>query len=267
MKQSDLQAWRELAEEASRRAGALMLERLKQPMELEIKGFRDIVTAVDYEAQGLITGMIREAFPDHGFITEEEDDSLPEDGPVQWVIDPIDGTSNYARGIPTFCTSIGAAVDDEVVVGVIYDPNLDELFSAAKGAGVTLNGQPIQCNDNTDLGNAIIGLDWSRSHEDRQQVFDILQGFGLDVRSLRGTGSASLALAWIAAGRFDGYVNMTLSPWDWAAADIMIREAGGRFEQPDGSRVTLTESCGTIAAASGIFDELQARVAKTLSAE
>lgn len=261
---SELQAWRDLAEDAAQKAGALMLERLKEPMELKSKGFRDIVTAVDFEAQALITSMIREAFPDHGFLTEEEDSTLPEEGPVRWVIDPIDGTSNYARGIPSFCTSIAAAVDDEVVVGVIYDPNLDELFSTVKGAGTMLNGNPVTCRENDDFGNAIIALDWSRSTEDRRLLFDALMNFGLDVRSLRCSGSASLALAWVAAGRFDGYVNFTLSPWDWAAAGLMIQEAGGYFTQPSGEKVTLTNSSGTIAGTSQIFDELRQRVVEVI---
>ncbi len=262
MNPSNLQAWRELAEDAAQKAGALMLERLKHPMELKSKGFRDIVTAVDYEAQALITTMIREAFPEHGFLTEEEDSTLPEDGPVRWVIDPIDGTSNYARGIPSFCTSIAAAVDDDVVVGVVYDPNLDELFSASKNAGTTLNGELVTCSDINDFGDVIVALDWSRATEDRKRIFDALLSFGLDVRSIRGTGSAALALAWVAAGRFDGYANLTLSPWDWAAAGLMIEEAGGRFTQPNGEKVTLTQPCGTIAGTSLIFEELRERVAQ-----
>lgn len=265
MIQSKLHSWQVLAEDAAKKAGALMMERLKQPLELKSKGFRDIVTAVDYEAQELITTMIRNAFPDHGFLTEEEDSTLPEEGPVRWVIDPIDGTSNYARHIPSFCTSIAAAVGDEIVVGVIYDPNLDELFSAVKGSGTTLNGLPVICRSSGEFGDAIIALDWSRAIEDRKRIFAALMNFGLDVRSLRGNGSAALALAWVAAGRFDGYVNFTLSPWDWAAASLMIQEAGGRFAQPNGDKVTLTESCGTVAGTSLIFDELCDRVVGALA--
>lgn len=258
----DIRVWQAVAERAAREAGALMLRRLQEPLELQSKGFRDVVTAVDYEAQALITGLIREAFPSHGFLAEEEDSSLPEHGDVKWIIDPIDGTGNYSRGIPSFCTSIAAAVDEKVVLGVIYDPNLKELFSAVRGEGGSLNGEAICCSSTDSLDNAVVCLDWSREKSDRRLVFDALVEFGLDVRTIRATGSATLALAWVAAGRFDGYVNLTISPWDWAAAALLIEESGGRFAQLDGAPPSFTDTCSVIAATDQLFAPLQQRISR-----
>ncbi|MEM7131868.1 MAG: inositol monophosphatase family protein [Chloroflexota bacterium] len=264
-KQSDYLLWQAVAEKAAQEAGALMLRRLQEPLELTDKGFRDVVTAVDFEAQALITDSVQAAFPEHAFLTEEEDSSLPQQGEVRWIIDPIDGTSNYSRGIPSFCTSIGVAVNNEIVVGVIYDPNLNELFSAVKGEGSTLNGQPIHCSQVDELGAAVVCLDWSRENSDRQVVFNILSTLGLEVRTLRGTGSAALALAWIAAGRFDGYINLTISSWDWAAGALLIAEAGGLFTQAGGSPVSLEKSSGGIAATKAVHGTLEERVRRGMS--
>lgn len=259
-KPSDYGLWMSVAERAAREAGKLMLERLREPLDLRSKGFRDVVTAVDFEAQALITNAIRAAFPEHAFVTEEEDNSLPRHGSIQWIIDPIDGTSNYSRGIPNFCTSIGVADQNEVVAGVIYDPNLNELFCAVKGEGAKLNGQPVSCSSAGSLEDAVVGLDWSRELADRQQVLKVLATFGVDVRTLRAPGSAALALAWVAAGRFDGYVNLTISPWDWAAGGLLVTEAGGRFEQPEGSPAPLDSGCAVVAANSALFEPLCERI-------
>ncbi|MCP4425514.1 MAG: hypothetical protein GY803_13555, partial [Chloroflexi bacterium] len=132
------------ARETAVSAGNLIRQKWSQPRQIKNKGFRDVVTDTDIAAQQLITDAIRARFPDHGFLTEEEDGNLPVDGPVIWVIDPVDGTTNFSRAIPTFCVSIAAvSAKNEVLAGAVYDPMRDELFSAAKGQGATLNGRPI----------------------------------------------------------------------------------------------------------------------------
>ena len=243
------------AEVAARRAGEMLREKWSQPRKLESKGFRNIVTDSDYTSQALIAETILARFPDHGFLAEEEDSKLPEDGPVIWVVDPIDGTTNFSREIPTFCISIGATIAGESVGGVIYDPMRDELFRAAKGNGATLNSKPIKASGLRDLNRMILAVDYARTVDDRQRLFDSIQAFGHELRSLRAVGAAAIALAWIAAGRIDFYLNYTLSAWDVAAADIMIREAGGRVTCADGSKWTLANSHLGIFASNGLLHE------------
>ena len=214
-------------QETAVNAGHLVREKYYQPLEIRQKGFRDIVTDADIAAQKLITDTIQSSYPTHGFLTEEKDSKLPTDGDVIWVIDPIDGTTNYSRLQPLFCVSIAAQIAGKSVVGAIYDPMRNELFSAAKGLGSHLNGNAIQVSAVNSLEKTIVALDWSRHKGLRTSTLDILACFAHQVQVVRAIGSAALAMAWIAAGRFDVYLNFNLRPWDVAAADILINEAGG----------------------------------------
>lgn len=236
----------ETARETAVRAGALVREQWTQPRHVTHKGFRDLLTDADLASQKLITDSILARFPDHGFLPEEIDSSLPTDGPVTWIIDPIDGTTNYSRQVPIFCIAIAAvstaAMSQSaeepasrqdsargVLAGVIYDPMRDELFSAAPGQGCKLNGQPVQVSQVDKLSESVISLDWSHSRQRRQGTLDVLDRFAHRVHTVRAIGSAALGLAWLAAGRLDCYLNFNLKPWDVAAASLMIQEAGGRL--------------------------------------
>jgi myo-inositol-1(or 4)-monophosphatase len=221
-------------------AGDLIHEKWQQPRQTSSKGFRDLVTDADLAAQRLITNQLQQAFPSHGFLPEEENASLPTDGDVIWVIDPVDGTTNYSRQLPVFCVSIAAAVPGiGPVVGVIYDPLRQECFSGMKGKGAWLDGRSLQVSPITELSQAIIGLDWSHNKQRRQSVLDSLLRFAHQVQTVRAFGSAALALAWVAAGRLDGYLNYNLQPWDTAAAGLLIAEAGGRLTHIDGTTSAL----------------------------
>lgn len=259
------------AEEAARQAGEFLREQWQRPRQLSRKGFRDWVTDADVGSQKIITDLIRGRFPDHGFVTEEYNPELPADGPVVWIIDPLDGTSNYSRQQPSFSVSIAAASKRgdwgleigesqspisnlqslSVQVGVIYDPLRDELFSAAAGQGSTLNGQPIHCSGVTEMIEAIVAMDWCRGPEQRQRSLDALGRFGLDIHTIRSIGSAALGLAWVAMGRFDGYLQLCLSAWDMAAGALLIQEAGGVIRDAAGSEWTLAAT-GCIASNGGI---------------
>jgi myo-inositol-1(or 4)-monophosphatase len=229
-----------VARETAVSAGNLVREKLDQPRQTRNKGFRDLVTDADLAAQRLITDRIRQAFPLHGFLPEEENAALPTEGEVIWVIDPIDGTTNYSRQLPVFCVSIAAAVPGkEPVVGVVYDPMRQECFSGAKGEGAWLNGRSLQVSVVSDLSQAIIGLDWSHNKTTRQSVLDSLPRFAHQVQTVRAFGSAALALAWVAAGRLDGYLNYNLQPWDTAAAGLLIHEAGGQLSHLNQSATPL----------------------------
>lgn len=233
----DPQALRDVAESVALSAGKLVRQKWLEPREISEKGYRDYVTDADYASQTLITRTIRAAFPAHGFLTEEDDPSLPPDGEVIWVIDPVDGTSNYSRQVPIYSISIGAAAVQEAgqdgrqryvpIAGVIYDPMRDELFSAASGAASKLNGRTINVSQIDDLGSSIISMDWSRNFQRRQALLSVLERVSHHAHTIRATGSASLALAWVAAGRFDVYFNFGMGPWDVAAASVIISQAGG----------------------------------------
>ena len=210
-------------------AADLAREKFMEPRQLQSKGFRDIVTDADMAAQKVITDGILSRFPDHGFITEEDDSSLPTSGPIRWVIDPIDGTTNYSRQLPEFSVSVAAVNEQqEVLVGVIYDPMRQELFQAVKGQGAWSNGQQLSVSSINSLANSIIMLDWSRQPALREQVLARLGQVAPHVHSLRAVGTAALAQAWVAAGRADGYFNFSLSAWDVAAGSLLIQEAGGQ---------------------------------------
>jgi myo-inositol-1(or 4)-monophosphatase len=236
----------ETAEDVARHAGGLLLEKSQEPRKLTNKGFRDWVTDADVAAQDLIAKHIRSRFPDHGFLTEEAAPDLPGEGDVIWIVDPLDGTSNYSRGQSNFCVSIAAAAGQDVQVGVIYDPVRDELFSAAINQVGTLNGEPIAVSEIEDPSRSIVGLDWGHSHTRRRKTLELLEAVAHDVHSVRAIGSAALALAWVAAGRLDAYFNVNLKRWDYAAGALLVTLAGGRFSTVSDGPVNLahpTESC------------------------
>jgi len=261
-----------LARNVASEAGELLLHKWLQPRQVSNKGYRDFVTDADYAAQALITGKILEQYAEHGFLTEEEDLSLPEHGPIIWIIDPVDGTTNYSHHIPTFCVSVAAAeifcpdtaiksvssnepVTHRVLAAAIFDPFRNELYSASLGRGCTLNDRPMQVSSTNKLESAIVGLDWSRDYQRRQQMLDAVGRIIHQVQTVRATGSAALALAWIAAGRMDAYCNLALSAWDVAAAELLISEAGGRLSNIDGGTWQLNQN-GCLASNSHIHQEL-----------
>ncbi len=232
----------EVAQDTAVAAGRLACEKWRQPREISHKGFRDLVTDADFAVQSLITGRIRAHFPAHGFLTEEDDSDLPTEGEIIWIVDPIDGTTNYSRQQPNFAVSIAAAQPTsagfEPVAGAIYDPARDELFSGGRRLGAALTtGKhvfPLRVSPVTTLSEAIIGLDWSSSPDKRYTTLGILARFSQEAFTMRVIGSATLAMAWVAAGRLDAYYNLNLKPWDLAAAVILLLEAGGTYSNIDG---------------------------------
>lgn len=225
-------------------AGKLVQSKWSQPRTVTEKAFQDFVTDADIAAQKLISNQLRALFPAHGFLTEEDDDHLPPDGDIIWIIDPIDGTTNYSRQHPIFCVSVSAArpaankFGFQPLVGVIYDPMQDELFSAAAGLGCRLNDQPVSVSSIDTLSYAVIGVDWSYNRRMARSSRDVLGAFSHIVQGVRSLGSASLAMAWVAAGRYDGYLNFNLKPWDIAAAWVLLQEAGGQISGTNGTAAT-----------------------------
>lgn len=212
---------------AARKAGLVLKENLGKVNRIEFKGAVDIVTEMDKRSEALIKEEITKTFPDHGILAEESDELKTTSG-FRWVIDPLDGTTNYAHGFPFFCVSIGFEEKGEVVLGVVYDPMLDELFVAEKGKGAYLNGSRIQVSKVESLDRSLLATgfpyDLRTSKENNLDFFSI---FSLKAQAIRRAGSAALDLSYIASGRFDGYWELKLKPWDVAAGSLIVKEAGG----------------------------------------
>jgi myo-inositol-1(or 4)-monophosphatase len=237
----------EVAQQAALNGGRMARQLLERPRSVSSKGRRDIVTDADIAVQALITQQIRAAFPNHGFMPEEANSDLPTEGPVLWIIDPIDGTTNYSRDLPIFAVSIAAirnsspepAALDDVLAGVIYDPMHEELFTAVAGGQFFANDREVRVSSIKTLAEAIVGIDWSFETDIRQRNLEVTANLVHDVDVLRTIGSAALALAWVAAGRTDGYINFSLKPWDVAAAGLMIQLAGGTITGVEGEPLLL----------------------------
>lgn len=211
-------------------AGRLALSYLTQnkPLEVETKGPQDFVTAVDKEVELLIRKRLREAFPDHAILGEEF--GLDRDGArIVWILDPIDGTSNFMRDRPNWCVSIGATFEGKPILGVIFDPVKDELYSAATGRGATRNGDPITVNLDSTLQKAVFGVGFTSGKSiaaHARQIGHILS-HGCEYRRF---GSSAMMLAHVADGRLDGYADARTSVWDVIAGLVLVREAGGVVE-------------------------------------
>ncbi|MGD0642825.1 MAG: inositol monophosphatase family protein [Roseiarcus sp.] len=198
----------------------------RESFTIGFKGPQDYITEVDGEVERVIATKLHEVFPGDGFIGEEGEGRVGQSGQPIWVVDPIDGTSNFARGAPHFCVSIAAVLEGAVEIGVIYDPMVDELFAARRGAGASLNGAAIRVSSTDDLKAASIEVGWNM----RTSADAFLGLFGRVVRAgsavLR-SGSGALGLAYVAAGRLDGYVENHIRAWDCLAGIALVREAGG----------------------------------------
>jgi fructose-1,6-bisphosphatase/inositol monophosphatase family enzyme len=249
------QAELDTALEAAHVAGALLRRKFRQTRDIRYKGPRDIVTDADEAAQAAIRDLIAARFPRHAFLGEEGRHTLDllAAGPT-WVVDPLDGTSNYARQFPFFCVSIGLSVDGRPQAGVIYDPIRNETYWAVRGQGAFIqrgHGRPgpMRASAITDMSEALIGVDWSRDAQLRAQVIAGAARVGELCRTIRATGSAALGLAYIAAGWLDGYVNLALAPWDVAAGSLIIEEAGGLITTATGTPWSLGEPA--VAASNG----------------
>jgi len=248
------------AEAIAREAGALMRRRFFDgSFKVAFKGPQDYLTEVDGETEELISKRLRAAFPDDGFIGEETAARESGEGAAVWVVDPIDGTSNFARGAPHFCVSIACLLGVRVEVGVIYDPMRDELFSAVRGGGARLNGATIQASGATALANSAIEVGWS-AREGADRYLDIVRRVALSGAAPSRTGSGALAIAYVAAGRSDGYVEQHIKAWDCLAGVLLVREAGG-YVSDFLTGGGLAKGAPLIACAPGVKDALVAAVA------
>jgi myo-inositol-1(or 4)-monophosphatase len=214
----------------------VLAERFQGERTIEYKGGYgiDLVTDADRAAEEVVLGFLRQRYPGHAILAEESGASRGSG--LRWVVDPLDGTTNYAHRVPHFCVSVGVDGPDGVLAGAIYNPMLDELFSAARGEGATLNGRPLRASGTTELGQALLCTGFPYDvHQRPEGPVGLLRRFIVRAQGMRRTGSAALDLAYVAAGRFDGFFEFGLKPWDVAAGSLLVREAGGTMVRIDGA--------------------------------
>ncbi|MBN9392235.1 MAG: inositol monophosphatase [Chloroflexi bacterium] len=229
----------EVAILAAREVGQLMLDWRKDfppgPARMEYKDAKDVVTEVDTRSEEIIVNHIRQHFPDHHILAEERgEEAGAADSPYTWVIDPLDGTANYAADLATSCVSIALAKEDEVIMGVVYNPFRDEMFVAEKGRGTLLNDRPIRVFPTEKLEKALVCFDLGYNEEKAVEQLRQAMFFRPRVRSMRILGSGVLGLVNVAVGRFDLFYHQALKPWDLAAALVILQEAGAVVTQNDG---------------------------------
>jgi len=217
----------EIAESAAREAGQLLRENYGSDLDVDEMAAYDIKLALDVESQELISRILLAAFPDHA-IFGEEGIAGQQDSRFQWVVDPIDGTVNYFYGIPHFCISIALRENGELKTGVIYDPMLDELWAVERGGAPTLNGKVIRTSPRTELSEAVVTIGFSKSKASLDAGFERFKEISPKVRKVRILGSAALAMAYIACGRLDAYIEEQISLWDIAAGKLLVEAAGGQ---------------------------------------
>ncbi len=219
-------------------AGAIQLARRTSGFHVDKKGTIDLVTEVDLECERMCRAILAERFPDHDILAEEmsRDPRQPSTSTHRWVYDPLDGTTNYAHGLPIFCSSLALQIDGRTIVGAVYDPTRAELFTAERGAGAFLNGQRLHVSAAAELIDALLVTGFP--YDVHKQTADLVTMFGAFLgraRAVRRLGSAALDLCYVAAGRFDGYWEQHLWPWDVAAGALVVTEAGGTVSGMDGS--------------------------------
>ena len=248
------------AEAVAREAGSFARRRfLSSSFTVAFKGRHDYVTEVDGETEALIAGRLRQVFPRDGFIGEETKGRAAADGTAVWVVDPIDGTANFARGIARFCVSIACVRDGVIEVGVVYDPMRDELFAARRGAGASLNGVAIRPSEATALAQSSVEVGWN-ARRGAETYLDLVGRVARAGAAPYRAGSGALGIVYVAAGRRDGYVEQHMQPWDCLAAILLVREAGG-YVSDYLALGGLAKGNPVIACAPGLKDALIAAVA------
>lgn len=244
---------------ATREAGALIKASFNGPFLISHKdGINNLVTEVDQACERLITEIIKSAYPDHGIVGEEygEHDMQAK---YKWIVDPIDGTVNFAHGVPLCCVSIGLMEGDTMILGAVYNPMMDEFFFAEKGKGAFLNDKPIKVSAKQDLEKAFLVTGFPYHFPIGKNPFSIFERLvtsGIPVRRL---GSAALDLCWVACGRFDGFWEYNLNPWDVAAGYLIVEEAGGTVTNFYNKTKTIWDK-ETLATNGLIHEELRAEI-------
>ncbi len=224
---------------AARKSGKLLKENLGKTNHVEFKGEIDLVTEMDKNSETIIIESLLSAFPDYGILSEEGEE-LNASSPTRWIIDPLDGTTNYAHAYPVFSVSIALEDNGNIIFGLVYDPVHDELFSAEKGKGAFLNAAPIHVSTTPQLDKSLLatGFPYDIRSSEKNNLNHFCR-FALKAQAIRRAGSAALDLCYVACGRFDGFWELKLKPWDVAAGTLIVKEAGGTVTDFSGNNFDI----------------------------
>ncbi len=258
MEKTDYARFQPAATKAARQAGDFLLSGLAQAKKVDFKGEVDLVTTFDRQSEEMIFRELSAQFPAHNFLAEE---NIRQDNhsDFSWIVDPLDGTTNFAHGLPIFCVSIALAFKGEVVVGVVYDPTRAELFSAIKGGGAALNGRQLGVSLTEELDKSLLATGFPydvRTSPDNN--LNYFSHFALRAQAIRRCGSAALDLCYTACGRFDGFWEIKLKPWDLAAGSLLVKEAGGLTTDLEGREFDLASP--DIVASNGLIHQAMLEV-------
>jgi len=248
-------SFKKTAIDVAKSAGLLLKRNIGRRHTIEFKGVIDVVTEMDIKAEEMIMKTIKARFPGHGILTEESLEQKSGSG-YRWIIDPLDGTTNYSHGFPVFCVSIALEREGEIILGVVFNPMLNELFTAEKGKGAYLNNKRIRVSGISELTKSLLATGFPydvRTSPDNN--ISHFANFAVRVQAIRRAGSAALDMCYVACGRFDGFWELKLKPWDTAAAMLIIKEAGGIVTDFKGSAFSLY-SGETLASNGLVHDEM-----------
>jgi myo-inositol-1(or 4)-monophosphatase len=226
--------------QTAREAGGILIDRLGRALQVSNKGDIDLVTEADLASEKLIIERIKSYYPRHAVLAEESGASdASEKSEWKWIIDPLDGTTNYAHGYPCFCVSIGLEHNGKIELGVVYSPTRDEMFAAERGRGSTLNERQIRVSNTEELNAALLCTGFPYNVRERPNFTRDFENFTMSSQAVRRDGSAALDLAYVACGRFDGLWEEGLKVWDVAAGAILIEEAGGTVTDFQGAPLEI----------------------------
>lgn len=247
--------------ETARAAGDVLLHYASRDKQIELKGRADLVTVADRESEALIVGAIRKRYPEHRILAEESGLVVTGTNGVaspRWIVDPLDGTTNFAHGFPTYSVSIGFETDGRLECGAVFDPVRDEMFHARRGGGAWLNEDPIRVSEVSELADALLLTGFPYGFRERpDEPLGLFRAFLIQAQAVRRAGSAAIDLCYVAAGRSDGFWELGLRPWDTAAGAAILREAGGRISDCSGE--TFSVDRGEIVASNGRIHEAMLR--------
>jgi myo-inositol-1(or 4)-monophosphatase len=242
------------AVEAVLRAGDIQMAHFGTDLAIEKKGAIDLVTKVDLAVEQMFRAMVAERFPGHAVLAEELGTADPQPATHRWIFDPLDGTTNYAHGLPIFASSLALEIDGVITVGAVYDPSRRELFTASLGGGAFLNGVPMRVSSTRTLIDALLVTGFPYTiHESADDLVSLFAAFLTRAQAVRRLGSAALDLCYVASGRMDGFWEQHLKPWDVAAGALMLAEAGGTVTALDGTPFDVRN--GQLMASNGVLHE------------
>ena len=261
---NDMAGFLGVAWEAANAAGEIIRANWDQPKTIDYKGAIDLVTSVDRLSERKIVDLLQRNFPGHSILAEEETAVEGAQNEYRWILDPLDGTTNFAHGYPQFCVSIGLERNGQVIVGLVYDPLRRECFRAVREQGATLNGKSIRTSTVNELDKSLLATGFPYDHRENADFYlSYFKAFMRRCQGIRRGGSAALDLCYVACGRLDGFWELKLKPWDTAAGALIVAEAGGKLSDFTGKPFSIWGN-ETLAANAGIHDEM-VRVARAMT--